>query len=282
MESILGQYISNPFIIAVVVKSIYAILLMSSAWIVWFLITKLLKTLMTKNRIDSTVGSFLLLALRYTLTIITFMMILDKFGVHTKSLLAGLGVIGLGVGLASKDALSNIIAGLFILWDRPFVLGDLIEVAGYYGNVDKITLRTTRVITVDGKMLSIPNSTIVNSTVVSYTMFPHLRLDIEVTIGVWEDINHARNLILDLVKNDTRFIVNKTAEVIVKSLNSYNVCLELQVWLANERDHIPVRAELKEKVFNTLREAGVDMPFESTRIYQKQEVSFQDLKNDNS
>jgi hypothetical protein len=77
-------------------------------------------------------------------------------------------------GLDGEPALRR---PVFIFWDRPFVLGDLIEVDGKYGRVEKITLRSTRVITVEGKMFTIPNAEVMNSTVASYTNFPHLRIE---------------------------------------------------------------------------------------------------------
>jgi small conductance mechanosensitive channel len=99
---------------------------------------------------------------------------------HGRHFLASLGIAGLTLGFAAKDTLSNVISGLFIFWDRPFVVGDLIEMDGKYGRVEDITLRSTRVVTPDGKMLAIPNSAIVNSSVWSRTtsaswMIPPLR-----------------------------------------------------------------------------------------------------------
>ncbi len=98
------------------------------------------------------------------------------------------------------------ISGVFIFWDRPFVIGDLVEVDGHYGKVEDITMRSTRVVTPDGKMLAIPNSTIVNTTVASYTNFPHLRLDVGVTIGVNEDIGRVRPILLSAAGSDNDFL----------------------------------------------------------------------------
>ncbi len=121
--------------------------------------------------------------LKYVILSIALVSALNQVGVHTGSLLASLGVLGLTIGFAARDALSNVISGIFIFWDRPFVIGDLVEIEDKYGRVQAITMRSTRVVTPDGKMLAIPNNTIVNSTVASYTNFPHLRLDIAFGVG---------------------------------------------------------------------------------------------------
>lgn len=170
------------------------------------------------------------------------------------------------IGFASKDALSNIIAGLFIFWDRPFVVGDLIENQGYYGRVADITLRSTRVVTPDGKMLAIPNSSIVNSTVASYTNFPNLRLDIPITIGVGEDIGKVRKLLLDMVAGNPAFLTKPAPTLSVDALNDYNLLVTFSVWLEDEKAHVKARADLREAAFEVLRTAAVDMPYETLQL----------------
>jgi small conductance mechanosensitive channel len=191
---------------------------------------------------------------------------LAQMGVNTASLIASLGVAGLTLGFAAQDVLSNIISGLFIFWDRPFVIGDLVEIDGQYGRVETITMRSTRVVTTDGKMLAIPNSVIANSTVTSYTNFPNLRLDVEVTVGVNEDLGRVRVLLLDQVRGRQEFMDAPPPSVVVKALNDYNVLLELRAWIHDEKEHIQHRFELRERIFTSLTEAGVDMPCETLSI----------------
>lgn len=118
----------------------------------------------------------------------------------------------------------------------------------------------------DGKMLAIPNSTMVNQTVASYTNFPHLRLDVDVTVAVTEDLDRAKRILLELVKADPVFLSDPPPRVVVRQLNDYNVRLELQAWIGYEREHIPRRFALREAVFRALTEGGVEMPFETLRL----------------
>jgi small conductance mechanosensitive channel len=114
-------------------------------------------------------------------------------------------------------------------------------------------------------MLAVPNTEVINKTVASYTNFPHLRLDIPVTIGVNEDIQHTRRVLLDLVQDNPDFLNEPPARVVTQKLNDYNVQIELQAWIRDERQHVEMRSELREMVFNALNQAGVDMPFETIR-----------------
>ena len=112
-------------------------------------------------------------------------------------------------------------------------------------------------------MLAIPNSQVVNSTVASYTNFPHLRLDVDFTVAVTENLARTRELVLGIVESDDRFMDDPEPTVVVTKLNDYNVAMQLCVWLDDERSHIAVRLELRERIFETLRDAGVEMPFET-------------------
>ncbi len=245
---------------------IKALLVMVVFWGLWRLIRRGVQALKAKGRIDATLAAFLGTALKVTVLSIGLIMALGQLGVNTTSLLASFGVAGIAFGFASKDALSNVIAGLFIFWDRPFVVGDLIENQGYYGRVADITLRSTRVVTPDGKMLAIPNSAIVNTTVASYTNFPNLRLDIPVTIGVGEDIGKVRKLLLDLVEGSAQFMKTPAPTLSVDALNDYNLLVTFSVWLVDEKTHVKARADLRELVFETLRSATIDMPYETLQL----------------
>jgi small conductance mechanosensitive channel len=146
------------------------------------------------------------------------------------------------------------------------VVNDLIETSGHYGRVAEITMRSTRVVTVDGRMLAIPNAQIVNAAVASYTNFPHLRLDIAFSVGVGEDLTRVRKMLLETLEGDPRYQTEPAASVVVTELNDYNVGLALRVWLKDERCHLEERFALRERVFEKLRAAGVDMPFETLQI----------------
>ena len=240
-----------------------AIIVMLVFILLWLAATRLAKLLLTRLEMDRTLVSFIETALRYIILTVGIISALSEIGIDTKALLTSLGVAGLTLGFAAKDTLSNLISGIFIFWDRPFVLGDLVEFGGYYGRVDQNTMRSTRLVTVDGKMVAIPNANIVNSPVVSYTNFPHLRIDIEVTVGVEEDLGRLRKIFEQAIADDERFLDTPKAHMVVKTLNDYNVEVQFRVWLENEKDHIPARFELREELFELFRSNGVDMPYET-------------------
>lgn len=245
---------------------VVGIVIFVSYLLLWLLLRLLLDAILRSTNLDQTNTIFIKTIFKYTVLAIGVVNGMAAAGINTASVLASLGIAGLTVGFAARDAFSNLISGLLIYLDRPFVIGDLVEIGEFYGRVDQITLRSTRVITSDGKMLAVPNADIINKTVASYTNFPHLRLDVGATIGVNEDLNQVRRILLGIIANDPNFLLEPAPRVVVTQLNDYNVSVELQAWIKNEREHVVLRFALREKVFNALNAAGIEMPFETLQI----------------
>ena len=219
-----------------------------------------------KRRLDKTSAAFFETIVKYTILSIGVLAALSSAGIQTTTVLASLGVFGFTIGFAARDALSNLISGILIFLDRPFTIGDLVEIEGNYGQVEQITLRSTRIVTSDGKMLAVPNAEVINKTVASYTNFPHLRLDIAVTVAVTEDLDRARKILLALLQDDPDYLSEPSPRMVVTQLNDYNITLELQAWIDDERQHVQKRFELREKVFKAFTVAGVEMPFETIQL----------------
>lgn len=234
--------------------------------LLWGVLRLVIHSVFRRTQLDETAAAFVKTILKYSVLAVGLLSALSAVGIDTSAVVTSLGIAGLTIGFAARDALSNLISGILIFVDRPFVIGDLVEIEDKYGRVDQITLRSTRIVTSDGKMLAVPNTEIINKTVASYTNFPHLRLDIEVTVGVTEDLGRVRELLLDIVRDHPDYLAAPPARVVVTALNDYNVALELQAWIKNERLHVEKRSELRETVFGVLTEAGVDMPFETIQL----------------
>ena len=272
-ESILSrlQEIFNPKdmgeqIAQVMADLVVGLIVFLAFYLILRILVLFLRRTVRKSQMDETTYSFVETTVYYTVLTIGVISALNAVGINTGAILTSLGIVGVTIGFAARDSLSNLISGIIIFLDRPFVIGDLVEIDDKYGRVSEITLRSTRVVTADGRMLAVPNTEIINKTVASYTNFPNLRLDIPVTISVDEDIEKARQILLDLVDDDPEYLKEPAPRVVTTALNDYNVALELQAWLIDERQHIEKSSELREKVFNALNKAGVEMPYETIQL----------------
>ncbi|MBN1666899.1 MAG: mechanosensitive ion channel family protein [Anaerolineales bacterium] len=257
----LGQLVAD-----LLVNMVSGLLIFFVFYLIWLGVGFIARRVLRRSRVDQTNATFILALVKYTILTVGGVNALAAASVDTASLLASLGIAGITIGFAARDAFSNLISGLLIYLDRPFVIGDLIEVGDSYGKVDQITLRSTRIITSDGKMLAVPNTDIINKIVASYTNFPNLRLDIPVTVGVNEDLSRVRAILLDIVDRDPAYMSEPAPRVVVTQLNDYNVGMELQAWIHDERSHVDLRSILRERVFTELNRAGVEMPFETIQL----------------
>ncbi len=256
--------------LAVITKNVLkAALILLAFYILYRILKSVVGRLTEQFDLGKTIVSFLEMGLKYTLMIFAAVTALNNIGYDVTSLIAGLGIAGIALGFAAKDTLSNIVAGIFIFWDRPFYIGDLVEIEDEYGSVQDITLRTTRIVTPDGRMVSIPNQNIAANKVISYTMFPHLRLDIDVTIGVEEPIEKARQVMLEIVRGDKKYMDDPSPVVLVQELGDFYTKIQLRVWLEDTLKHIPVRAELREKIKDAFDAAKIEMPFETFEVLNK-------------
>ena len=255
----------GPLLAEILINIIIAVIVLAIFYLIWRVLSGVALP-RWKHRLDKTSTAFAETLIKFIVLSIAVLAALSAVGIQTTAVLASLGVVGLTIGFAARETLSNIISGILIFMDRPFTIDDLVEIDENYGRVERITLRSTRIVTNDGKMLAVPNAAVMNKTVISFTNFPHLRLDIAVTVAVTEDLDRARVILLSLVQKDLDFMDEPLPSVVVTQLNDYNLTLELRAWLKDERQHVQKRFELREKVFKALTAAGVEMPFETVQL----------------
>lgn len=184
-----------------------------------------------RRRIDQTLRPVLLTAVQYGIFILVMVLVLNQLGFETTSLLAVLGAAGLAVGLALQGTLSNIAAGIMLLWLRPFEIGDYIEVNGISGVVEETGLFSCVVRTFDGARLFAPNSTIWNFALKNHTRAPRRLLAINV--AVTGDGSVAAAALKAALQGDDRVLADPPAEVFTDSLTAAGTVLSCRFWTAH-------------------------------------------------
>lgn len=197
-------------------------------------------------------------------------MILSQLGFNVTALIATLGIAGLALGFAAQDTLANFIAGVTILLDRPFKVGDWVEIDGTYGQVDELTLRSTRVRTLGNRMLVIPNTTMINHSLTNYSIDGRksgIRVDINFSIAYKERPAEARDVVLPLAEGDARIMTSPAAEVVVTELSDSSVNMALRLWVYDPGNEYAVRFHYIERVREALREADIEIPFPHLQLF---------------
>ena len=212
------------------------------------------------DAIDRTVTGFLASLARYLVLILVLVAVLAQFGVETASILAVLGTAGLAVGLALQGTLSNIAAGLLLLFLRPFKAGDYVDAEGIAGTVEEIGLFATRFTTFDGVYLAVPNGQISNRSILNYSRLPTRRLDIGVGIGYGDDIDGASAVLMGLIKGDGRILDDPEPQVMVTALADSSVNLNMRFW-CKAGDYWALKFDMTKAAKIEIEGAGFSIPF---------------------
>ncbi|MDR3336301.1 MAG: mechanosensitive ion channel [Treponema sp.] len=217
-------------------------------------------------RIDDTVTSLLRLIVRYGIFIIAIIMILSAFGINTASLLAILGAAGVAVGLALKDTLGNIAAGIILLFLGSYRRGEYIEFGSYSGTVKEISLFTTTLETPDGLYISAPNSSIWGTPLKNYSRNGKRRMDFVVGIAYSDSIDTAFLVMQDIIVREIRFLKDPAPQVLVQSLGDNSVNIALRAWAATDVYWDIYWYQMK-NIKLKIEEAGLHIPFPQRDVH---------------
>ena len=203
-------------------------------------------------------------AARFLLLAAAIIVWLDSFGVNVTALIAALGIAGLAVTLAAQDTLEDAIAGLVILIDQPFRIGDRIEIEEIdtWGDVVEIGTRTTKIRTRDNRMVIVPNSTIGNSQVVNYTFpDPQYRVQIDIGIGYGTNIDVVQKLIIDTVREIDGVLPDKPVDAIYNEMGDSAMIFRVRWWIESYTEKRHMYGLVNSALQEALEATGVEVPF---------------------
>jgi small-conductance mechanosensitive channel len=183
------------------------------------------------------------------------------------TVLGGTGLLGLAIGFAFRDIAENYLASILISLNRPFSVGDLIELEGHRGLVRRVTTRGTLLLTIDGNHIQIPNNTVYKSVVVNYSSSPRIRKEFSIGIGYDDSVTQAQEIVLTTIENHESVLQDPAPLVLVDSLGAATVNLKVYYWLDGKRfDAASVSSALMRRAKAALFEAGISMPDEAREV----------------
>jgi small-conductance mechanosensitive channel len=201
--------------------------------------------------------------LQVLIIIVGLAIVLQRFGVNLTALLAVLGLGGLAVSLAAKETLEDMINGFIILIDRPFNIGDRIKIESMddWGDVEDIGSRTTRIRTLDNRLVIVPNSLIGNSQVENYTHpDPSFGIDISLGIAYGSDIDRVIDIITRAILSIQDLLHEKEPIVDFVEFGDSAMVFRVVYWLKTYKD-IRLRSQVNQSIIGALSESGIELPF---------------------
>jgi small conductance mechanosensitive channel len=264
-----------PSLLSFLVQVVVAIIvLLIGSRIIKFLL-KLIRKSLDRSKVEAGVVTFLCSLVKYSLYFVLAMIILAQFGVTTSSVVAVLGSAGLTLGLALQGSLSNFAGGVLILLLKPFVVGDYIidGVTGQEGTVSSITIFYTKLLTIDNRLILIPNGTLSNSSITNVTHMEKRRIDLLIGVSYEANLAKTKQVLLDVVKSEDKILPGEPVDVYVSELADSSVQMGVRAWVKTE-DYWPIRWKMTEDIKNALDANGISIPYpqmDVTVAMQKEE-----------
>ena len=243
-------------------------------WIGWKLAKKIVNILnkaLERRNVDVTIRSFLDTFLEVILKGLVVLVVLEYVGIKTTGVAALVASAGVAIGLALQGSLSNFAGGLVILLIRPFNVGDYVEGAGHNGVIEKIGMFYTHMVSVDNKLILVPNGTLANGSIVNYSAKELRRVDLTFGVGYEQDILKVKRVLSNIV--EAHDLILKTPEPFIALSNHGDSAINfiVKAWCKTE-DYWTVYYDLLETVKIKFDEEGISIPYPQMDLHVKKNI----------
>ena len=228
----------------------------------------------TDSKVDDILFDLLIRFSNFIIYTVAFVLALDLLGINVVPFVAGAGVAGVAIGFAAKDTLSNLIAGVLLIIDRPFEVGDRIEVwnapsgSATWGDVIDIGLRATKIKTTDNIVIIIPNNEIMLRDIINYTIISEkIRVRINIGVAYDTDLPKAKKLILKIAKETEWVSDDPPSKVVVRNFGESSVDLQLRVWIDDARQRMNTISYITDRVKEAFDAEGIEIPYPKRDIH---------------
>lgn len=252
------------------IKVLAAILIyLIGAWLIKR-IKGMLKRIFDKKGTDAAIASFTMSIVSIALTIVLIIVTIGTLGIDTTSFAALLAGGGMAIGMALNGTVQNFAGGIMILIFKPFKSGDYIEAQGFAGTVSEVTITSTKLTTVDNRIIIIPNGALSNGTINNYSDQKFRRVDLTVDVEYGTSSDAVKAVLHSIVKEDAR-ILSEPAEpfIALSSLKDSSIQFTMRLWVKSS-DYWGVYFDTTEKVYNELPKNGIHFPFPQLDVNIKQ------------
>jgi small conductance mechanosensitive channel len=240
-----------------------ALIILAIGCIVAWWIGRLFRKWLEKKHVEPPICMLTVRVTRLLIFGLALVLALDKFGVPIAPMIAGIGVAGVGIGLAMQGVLGNLVAGLTIIFTKPFRFGEYIEIAGVQGQVTSIELFTTTLLHADHSQVVIPNRKIVGEILHNYG---HIRqLNLSVGVGYGTNINTAVTIVRGVLSRNARVLKEPTPAVGITMLADSSINFAICPWTA-VADYGPAQTEIYQAIVEQFRANNIQIPFPQREV----------------
>ncbi len=205
-------------------------------------------------------------AVFYAILVLSLLAALHQLGVNLSVLLGTAGILSVAIGFASQTSASNVISGLFLIGEKAFVIGDVIQVGSETGEVISIDLLSVKLRTYDNLYVRVPNETLIKSNVINLTRFPIRRYDMQVGVAYKEDLGRVQEVLEDVADRNPLCLTEPKPLFIFLGFGDSAINIQFSVWATRE-NFLDLRNSMSLEVKKALDEAGIEIPFPHRSLY---------------
>ncbi len=216
-----------------------------------------------KHHLEPPVRTLIVRVVRLIVMVFVLVMVLDKFGVPVVTLVAGLSVAGVGVGLAMQGVLKNLFAGLTIIFTKPYRVGEYVEILGVYGQVQTIELFSTVLLHTDMSKVVIPNHKIIGEILHNYGNIRQLNLTVGVSYA--SELPEVLAAVREIVNSNPRVLKTPEPVIGINELGGSSITISVKPWTAVP-DFSTARAEIYQAIVARFRSHKIEIPFPQTEV----------------
>ncbi|MFW6256065.1 MAG: mechanosensitive ion channel family protein [Candidatus Sumerlaeota bacterium] len=256
----LGIWQENP----IVVKTLHVFLLIL-ALPLSYTISRIVQKIVSKKH-SAQFSSLTGKAIFYSACVYVFLSLLHVLEFNLGPILGAAGILGVAIGFASQTSLSNIISGLFLISEKPFVIGDLIEVSGTRGIIMNIDLLSVKLRTFDNRLIRIPNEKLLKENITNVTRYPIRRMDFNIGVAYKEDTERVREILLDIARKNILVLDEPEPFFLFREYGESALLYLFGVWFA-AADFVEVHNQMLIEIKKRFDEEGIEIPFPHRTIY---------------
>jgi len=213
-----------------------------------------------KDRLSPQSEQLVVRSVYYVAILILLITLLNEFGFRLSAILGAAGIFGVAIGFASQTSFSNIISGIFLISEKPFQVGDVVQVSSNIGTIESIDLLSIKLKTPDNRYIRVPNETMIKTEVINITRYPIRRLDIYVSVSYNDNLEKVKTVFMDIIANEPLALKEPAPLFSIEKFDESGIKILYGVWV-NKEDYLALKNSLMINLKDKFEHEHVTIPY---------------------
>jgi small-conductance mechanosensitive channel len=213
-----------------------------------------------KDRLSPQSEQLVVRSVYYVAILILLITLLNEFGFRLSAILGAAGIFGVAIGFASQTSFSNIISGIFLISEKPFQVGDVVQVSSNIGTIESIDLLSIKLKTPDNRYIRVPNETMIKTEVINITRYPIRRLDIYVSVSYNDNLEKVKTVFMDIIANEPLALKEPAPLFSIEKFDESGIKILYGVWV-NKEDYLALKNSLMINLKDKFEHEHITIPY---------------------